>query len=394
MKYYIVNNNTYYTQALLKKLILKNNELVDNIDNCDFILFSACDILDIKKLENIRKKYPYKKIIIGGHNAIYYKLYSIFADYVNIGQGFNFFDCKNEDQIKELNCIYFKEKNTKIIYDNYINWDLCPIVEIKKNIYSYWGGVGCKKKCSFCLTSWINKHQLNDISRINKYMKIMKEKKVRNYYIIWNEYSNGIGGKSGDIILKDYIKLKRKITGKVRFGVEFANYENRRKYGKIFTDEDFYIALEKSAIDKTELFCFCIGGIENKEDWYNFFNKIPLFKMINPRVMFKFTNIQYEMFTPIYKKRYEQKLENYIDMEFISKIEMDFKFNKRLRFLPVHNPVNSIYRTGLSAVGNLEEYKILNEKYKKCLKQNDNDIIYNYVFTELLKNDYGDTIIY
>jgi hypothetical protein len=390
MKYYLWPSNTFYTQALLKKLVNKKNELVDNINSADAVLFSACDIMDIKKIERLKRETG-KPIIVGGHAAVFYKLWLLFADYVNIGQGFNFFDKSTIDEIKQLKSIVPGEN---IIFDNYINWEDCPIVEIKKDIYSYFAGVGCKNKCKFCLTSNINKYQKNDIERIRAAEKFSKKNGARNFYAIANENEKEKFGKSGAIILRDYIKIKHPLKGKIRFGIEFATEDNRKKMGKFFTDEQLIEAFNKSFNEKTELFCFCIGGIDKKEDWYNLFEKIPLYKALNPRILFKFTNIQYEMFTPLYQNRFNQNIENYITNKDIKFWDTTFKYQTRFRFLPVCDPAISIYRSGLQAVEDMGEYKALNERLNIYKKDKKILPFFDFVFGNLLKNDYSKNIIF
>lgn len=393
MKFYIWNkkdkNVTQYTFYLLRYLALLNNHEITNINNCDFILVSLCDVSQIIDLYNIKKNNPTKKIIVGGHFAIFFKLCILFSDYVNIGQGFEFFKCQDEKEIRQLSCIYYNNCNKIIIPSILVEWSKIPICKITKKSYYYLNSIGCKNKCKFCLTSWTNMYQYNSKERIQDILLKNKDKKI-NFISNENDNTCDVKEHRKSIMLKDFLNIKTHYCNYYRIGLEFATEENRKKNGKFFTDNMLMVAILKAIKEKVRIQFFCISGYEPKELWYNLFSKLPALDE-GWEIKFKFTNLSYEMFTPIYQELKNINIDYYMDqddIEYIFKTYIQYLM-KYGRIEKIKYPAYALWRTGMTNSINYEQfnifYKLRNEKSKMVLK----DAIFE---NEIYKNDYSNEI--
>lgn len=382
--------NKFYTQFLLERLIKVNRHKITSNIEADFILVSICDITELKLLKEIRETYQRKKIIVGGHVAVFFKALLIFADYVNVGQGFEFFKCQSEEEIKQLDCIYYNGKNKIIKPSNFIEWGKCPVVQSSKKGYLYLSGIGCKNKCQFCLTSWTNKQNNNSLIRINKAFNLIEKKKAR-LKLIENEGLKTSDKKEfvKDMLLVDFVKANNINAIEIRIGVEFAKEETRKITGKYFSNKQFLQAIQRAKEDNIKLKCFCISGMDTKQDWINLISQIPNHYKLSPRLVFKFTNLEYQMFTPLHKKRFDINLDNYLTYEF--GIELFKKFGaiqKNFKTLPIKYPAYALYRMALSHCTNKEEFNQVWE-YRNCKDLNK---IHSMLYKKIIYNEYNNEI--
>ena len=95
----IKTKTTTYIYKLLEYLANYYGHEVTNIDNCDIICASMSSISEIEMLRRIYKvNKGKKKIIVGGHISYTPIPLLAYSDYVNIGQGFEFFRDINKTQ--------------------------------------------------------------------------------------------------------------------------------------------------------------------------------------------------------------------------------------------------------------------------------------------------------
>jgi hypothetical protein len=374
-----------YTESVLKSLAVHNGHEIVDPNNADMLLISVCDITQVSFVESIRKKYTDKLICVGGHAVIYYKLFGLFADFVNIGQGFEFFECQSIDEIKSLPCIWHREKDgQKIVSSKKIDWSIAPCANVTSGAQYYWGAVGCKNKCKFCLTSWTNPHDKNSERRI---------KAVLNRYptatIVTNDSDHVPNRMTQSMMLLDFLERQLKKYAVYRLGIEFANDQTRKKYGKPFSNDQFYQALERAKEYGVRLKLFCIGGINTFDEWNDLFDGIPI-SYERPSWEVKFTNITYEMFTPIKKERYAIDIEKMFDT---NKARDFVSYHKRrvwnLKALPCMGVADTIRRNILAYTDNMQTY-INNKSIKKA----DAQTCINYLFSnKIFDVDYSDTVI-
>jgi hypothetical protein len=371
-----------YTVSVLNHLIkINGHQLVDPGD-ADILAVSVCDVTQIRYVEKIRALYPNKTILVGGHAAIYWKLFLLFADIIHLGEGFELFRCQSIDEIKELKSVVFEGKNNIIEPSTFIDWKTVPVANVTQKQKYYWGSVGCKNKCKFCLTSWTHPYQKNSMARINNILS-----KYPTCTIVSNDSVGMTQRMTQSIMLKDFLVAPLKKYSVYRIGVEFATEGRRRKYGKPFSDDMFVRAVDRAYDEGVRLKLFCISGIDMFEDWRGLFDQLhPHYQKGNIEV--KFTNVNYEMFTPIKAERYDIS----VDKMFSTQIARDFisgykPTNFALKSLPCTSVRSCLEKNILLYTTNADEYAL----YKRMKKQPEADMV-NY-FREMSRdNDYSDTV--
>jgi hypothetical protein len=191
------------------------------------------------------------------------------------------------------------------------------------------------------------------------------------------------------IKLRDFIRIRNHYCNYYRIGLEFATEKNRKLTGKFFTNEELYYAVVKACKEKVRIQFFCICGLDSKEEWEELINNIPDLAY-GWGIYFKFTNLEYQMFTPIYKKRYNIDLLKYMNQDDINKIYYNNRFRlKPLRTRPIKYPAHALWRTGMTNSIDRKQFSIFwNLRNNKNL-----DILYKAIIeSEIFENDYSDTI--
>jgi radical SAM superfamily enzyme YgiQ (UPF0313 family) len=289
---------------------------------------------------------------------------AIYSDYVWIGHIFEFLDLQTVDDIAGSIHTYYKGKKELTVMSNEIRFNEAPILQVNTRLFYYWGGVGCKNKCRFCVTSWTERHQAQ--SRLVDKIEHVRRKvgSHGSVKVISNEYAEAIErSKVQDMMLQDYLNIDH-ASGKqtkIRLGVEFATEEARKKNGKPMTDADIRLAIKKAGQFNHELQLFCITGLNTREEWFQFVeNCIPEDDRLRPRVFIKFTNLDYQQKTPLWKDAKKVNFDNYFDMAFSNRIfeKACFK-NKRIRLFPLKYPAHAVWRMCASNIDNESEYVII-----------------------------------
>lgn len=366
-----VGKKKMYTELLLEYLVKQyGHQLTQGLNS--IILVSLCDVVDIFALEKIRSKHPNSYIIAGGHFAkIGFKVASLFADFVWLGHAFDLFSCKTWQEIVGHSACYAPWKDN-VLASTRIDWSQCPIIQTDKRRFYVWGGVGCRNKCSFCLTSWTEPHQ--ERPGVDKLVEKSRHKigTRGSVKLISNAYSTDLEDDLvQDMILRDLLKVvsnnKRKL---IRCGVEFATEQSRKKHAKPIKDYEIKEAIKKAEKLNIDLQLFLIGGWDDIQDWYNFLDIIPVSDQLKPKVYLKWTNLEYQQKTPLWKYVQNINPDYYLDSAFT-----DWFFrkaahkNKRIRVLPVKYPAHAIWRLCMSNAQNMEQYK-------ECKKaKNEKDMI-------------------
>lgn len=294
------------------------HEIVADMDGCDAVLFSMCDVVEYRDLMKMRERSKGHLLIVGGAFAFNFWSAILYSDAVWVGEVYDMADCKTVDEI--MNSQYCYTGGDKLPKSSTrIDWEQVPIAQIKPTTCYYWGGVGCKNKCTFCYTSWTHKHQTNAPERIRAAIREAKRRK-KFIMISSNEYENDPESKTFDMLLRDYVKTP--VYGKtIRCGVEFATEESRKRNGgagKQITKNDIYHALQKAAVERCSLKLFHITGYDTIQDWETYIN--DMCRMLDTikdekLLVLGFNNLQYQNYTPLYAKRKSINPENYISIE-------------------------------------------------------------------------------
>jgi hypothetical protein len=383
----------HYVNAVIRHLIEVNgHELVTDPLQADYLLISLRDITEIFELEKLRNTYPRTKIAVGGHLAVYFKLLALFADVVNVGQGFEFFRAQSENEILDLDCIYTpKDPDAMVVPSTFIEWSRLPASQVSKNVFYYLGAVGCRNKCKYCLTSWTNRYQRNDYTRIKTLEARIPKGKSLNLISNDNVKRNILNKtRVKDMMLRDFIRQREKDSTFVRMGLEFATEETRAKYGKPFTDEELLFALDHAKALNVQTQFFCITGLNTIEEWQHLFNQIPVDMDFRPRVFFKFTNLEYCMFTPIFDERYDLDPSRYCGQEFREKIFIGTSGkNKRIRTAAIKYPAHALWRMGMGGVVTMDQFL----RWKKLKNKKDLQTVYQELYdTGTIDTDYRDQV--
>jgi hypothetical protein len=294
----------FQTYNIVRRALLDAGHTVfpELTKECDAVLFSACDVLDIRELRALRKRTS-KPIIIGGSYAFNYWSAILYSDIVWIGEIFDFAELNNLADITNSGSAFAGQKK-QLFASQRIDWGSIPITQISKHKAYYWGGVGCKNRCKFCFTSWTHFRNDNDKNRILHAHKDCAQLGV-HLMISANFYENDSKSTTKDYLLRDY--LTRPVSAQlIRCGVEFATDKMRKLMGKEVSRNDIYAAIQKMDRDNTALRLFHITGYETLLDWDAYIDDLAKMLLSHPNkrlLHLMFNNIQYQNYTPLYTER-------------------------------------------------------------------------------------------
>jgi radical SAM superfamily enzyme YgiQ (UPF0313 family) len=283
LKFFFFDKNkidkvTVYTDVLLKHLAkINGHECVDNPGDADVLAISMTSLYEIGNLIRLRKQNPNGVIIAGGHVCANASAILRFADYVCMGQGFEFFEqCKSVSDLNSMSYIVSKNK-TDGKFSQYINWDVLPVAQISKKAWSYLYGIGCRNRCKFCLTSHINKYQTHPNKAV---FDRLREKIKGQLYLISNDYDKTINIKrnTADITVKEYLSDPNGYSH-IQFiylGIEGVAGESRKLFGKNVTTEMIkeMFGITGKLRQRTKL--FFIAGVDSQEAWEAFAEYLPI----------------------------------------------------------------------------------------------------------------------
>jgi hypothetical protein len=311
---YFNSSSRFLTYTVVARALrAAGHELTDDVTDCDVVGFSACDVMDYLDLVKLRGETG-KPILVGGSYAFNYKSAILYSDMVWVGEVYEMAECMDIDALRAHPSCYVPGK-PRVRASARIDWDQAPIAQIAPKKCYYWGGVGCKNKCKFCFTSWTHAHQVNSKSRIDAAKRIAAKEK-KHLMITSNEYEDGGGGRTMDMLLADYI-ARPVSASMVRCGIEFATEGSRREMGKRISDDDIFKAIQKMSIDNVAMRWFHIAGYDPLADWDRYIEMLcgMLDRYPNSRIIhLMFNNLQYQNYTPLYARRREIDPARYIDI--------------------------------------------------------------------------------
>jgi len=307
----------FQTWNVVRRALMACGHVVtDTIDSdTDAVLYSACDVLDIKGLRSLRKLTD-KPIIVGGGFCFNYWSAINYADIVWIGEVFDFAKLQSLDDIAAHPSAYTGDDTRALRASQYIDWKQIPITQIAPKKAYYFAGSGCKNNCLFCFTSWTHKHQNADDALISAAIREAKKRGI-HLMITSNEYDTDIHTQTKDMMLIDY--LRAPVSGRVvRLGIEFALEETRKRVGKPITRNQIFAAVQKGTVDNVALKLFHITGYEPIDAWERYIDDMSdmLDRSKNKcLVHLEFNNLQYQNYTPLYTERRSINPDNYIDIK-------------------------------------------------------------------------------
>lgn len=373
----------FLTYGVVKHALEKRgHEVIPDLDDdVDAVLYSACDVMDMRELRSLRKSTS-RPIIVGGHYAYNFWSAIIYSDIVWLGEIYEFAELSNISEIANSEHAYVDGKNwNDIVPATTILWDEVPVVQQHKDSAYYWGGSGCKNKCRFCFTSWTHPHQQNSDGNIVRAQQIARKNKVY-LMIVSNEYDTEQSMQTKDMMVRDYLKIHVQ-GGFVRLGIEFATEATRKRFGKNITDDDIYAMFQKAEAENVSLRLFHIGGYEGISEWDKYFDRMSsmLTKVPNHRLInFRFTNIQYQNYTPLYLERRNIDASRYITGADTKRWFDKLRLNTNSVLIGRPSPFQHVvYRMGLELSRTKEQAEFFLSLYARRLKIAP-DVMYNALF--------------
>lgn len=346
-----------YTSQLLKHLLRKRGFNVVSIEKSDVIFVSVCDVMEIPLLKKAFELFGGKKIIVSGGAISFLPVMRFYSDYVVNGEAYEFFDYLRDNGLKNIEDLPYVATRHKpsTARSQVIKWEENPIIQTTKRLYYYYAGKGCRFRCKFCLVSNNNKFQ-----SCPQHLIISALRKIPNGFFltfITNNFEYNIPQflyrkiMVRDYTVSGYLKERNKVRGKIRIGIEFCTEKNRKLFGKPITNEEIKEVIVKSKKDNCELMLFFILGVESQEEVESFIDILPVDFSLFPRIILKFTYIDFSYGTPIWECDVREKKR--CDMDSIFK-KVLFK-NKRIRTYGCRDMTLSTWRTLLQRTCNIEE---------------------------------------
>lgn len=361
MRYWIDSRaKLSYTERVLRHLGQHyRHEMVDTVDDADTVLISIADITEIGRIK-IARRWG-KPLIAGGPlTKVAPQVMAMHADLVWIGHAFEFFECRSLDDIAAHQSSHFTGNELDVYMSRDIRWCEVPAIQVDSRRFYLWGGVGCSRKCSFCTASWTENHCLRpELGRVVAGAKrtIGSRGTIK---VVSNEYRETVGDELvQDMLLTDLLRAKNRSKKRklIRVGLEFATEATRRKYAKPMTQETIEQALLVAERENFELHLFCIAGLDTEDEWVEFMGRIPESDHMKPRVHFKWTNLEYQQKTPLWRRIKQVDFSRYQSKAFTDKMfQIGAHRNKRVRVLPIKYPAHAVWRMLMSNVRTLDEY--------------------------------------
>ena len=298
--------------VVAKALINSGHTITESPSHCDAVLFSMCDVMEYPALVRMHKFAGSKPLVVGGSYAYHFRSAILHCEAVWVGECYEMAQCRTLDELLAHPSCYTGGRRLPKA-STYIDWAQVPVCQTAPRKAYYWGGQGCKNKCRFCVTSWTHPHQVNSPGRIAAAKRTAAAHKI-HLMICANEYSDGTGGSTQDMMLRDYLKVPVS-SGFIRIGVEFAREETRRYCGKPITDNELCAAIAKMSRERVSLRLFHISGYDSREDWEAYIHKLAAFlERYRPGRLLHlaFNNLQYQNYTPLYRERRRMDPDRYL----------------------------------------------------------------------------------
>lgn len=317
-------------------------------EESDIILVSVCDVMDLHALLGV-KKFG-KPIIVGGADAFNDLLYSLVADLVNVGEGWEMFDVLGTighlpaqeviEKLKPYPFIAARDKPGPVVPSTYIDWMRAPVCQVGPNKKMILSGRGCHNKCRFCFTSWTTKYQTNPIlpSLDRSIMTISNDNSTAE------ELDRRVWVRS--LTTKTYLGMsprQAKNCNNYRFGIESFSEERRKWFGKPIPNADLgKIFRISKKLGHTTRF-FIIAGIDPMESVNEFLSMFPPDLDQQPPVIVKATYFDPALHTPL--AGYDMRTMYHWDTEELVGLLRDKSHRFRLKM--AHDRGLAMYRTSL-----------------------------------------------
>lgn len=371
----VKNQSGAMTVTLLKHLLRKQGiELLDTPQGADAVFVSITDITYFQVLHQAYKEFHGKIPIIAGGDISKLEFVRFYADYVVLGEAYNFIEqlakVKRIEEIAEFKNVRTRSKDGEVDYQ--IKFMENPIIKASNKVHYYYGGKGCLQRCKFCFYSHVNEYSMVDEGKILKALKtIPKGGKlyVTSAYFPYPKMPDEYLKKLGMIDLKIGMYNKRNYPSRsFRVGVEFFYESTRKAMGKPVLDRQIVELINNSLDRKHELTTYFMGGVEDDDAIMNFVDLVPEYhRTYSPRIMLHTQYIDFNEMTPLADVSVRARKDF---NRLLLKNELDKK-NRRFRVAEIKYKAHSTWRTLIQRCKTFDEaeflYKLKNVKDDNAL---------------------------
>jgi hypothetical protein len=266
-----------------------------------------------------------------------------------VGEGAEFIRAwaRSTDEALALPCVLHADGPTATpSYE--VEWQTMPLLKVPGHErYYYLAGRGCKGKCSFCATAWVQPHQTAPEGLIRRVISYVADRDRGKLTLVTND-SGEVGRCSvvnaQSVRVRDYLANPRRYKASMlHLGIEGWEEETRRAWGKPVSDEEIRYLIEVTAAERQpcELF-FIVGYPGWSMESVRRFGETVLALDNSPQVRIKATYLDPCPHTPLGHLPVEG---SYCDIAEVFRL-LNGR-NKRIRVYPTRSRARSAWRTVL-----------------------------------------------
>jgi len=304
---------TAYTTRLVTHWLTKHGAKEVDAADATVILCTCSSVRELSTLRRARKLADKLRVplVAGGHAAYAGASLLAWADYVCVGEGYHLLaDAAGRGASwrgafdEAPNVLSKADPLREVVPDYRVPWGRLPAIQLDKHNFYALAGRGCRRKCSFCMTSWVQPWQSEDPRWVRK-MQAAAKRSIKGgggIYFVTND--DGLGTQAGSTTLKRFLAVERDDWPMViRCGIEGLTAERRRAFKKPIADEDIAAAILKSRRINRVLQLFYIVGFPDdppdEEAFLPLAECLPTETVRQPWVYLKFTYFEPNPHTPM-----------------------------------------------------------------------------------------------
>jgi radical SAM superfamily enzyme YgiQ (UPF0313 family) len=348
----VKNKLRKYTDKTLRYLCRYYGIEIASEEDADLILVTIDDPDDLRTLKRARKIAGHRPVIAGGFEGFGGEYLLAYADGINVGEGFEFFEAlgkaKSVDSLLLLPYVLTKDKN--VVYPSTrIDCDKLPVVRIRPKLWYYLAGRGCVGKCAFCATSFYYPRWHNSDINIQRVLKYIEGEGGRLTLITNDSAEIKVQSKARSVQsvrIKDYLRNPARFqkSNMLHFGIEGFSEEQRRYFGKPISNELITELIHVTGERKQQIEFFFVPGLpDTYEAMMKFAESVPVCAYPYPRIMIKLTRLDPSPHTPLWTydiRQIERLTDEQID-EFHNVLKAR---NIRFRLFPMRGNARQTYK--------------------------------------------------